>query len=520
MKQKHLKVLRVVFAVIFLLTITALFVDFRELIPTVWADRFLFLQFVPSVIKFISVPAITATGFIVVLILTALFGRVYCSVICPLGVLQDVFSWIAKNTGLIKRYKFRKALNYLRYPLLVLTVVFLLFGSMFVLNMLDPYSSFGRIFSDIIRPGIVVANNGLAALFEKFDLYFLFRLNLDLITWRTVLIPAITLLSVVWLSLSFGRLFCNTICPVGTVLGLLSRVSLFGIKMDASTCTKCGKCSFACKSSCINVKSLRVDNSRCVACYNCISVCPENSIKYERSIGRFDKLTVVTDTSKRDFLGKTLLYGVALAGISRKSLGQEKTDRPAGRIPNQKNHPVSPPGSISLKHFTDRCTACHLCVTVCPTSVLQPSFLEYGFMGMAQPRMDYNAEYCNFECTKCGEVCPTGAILPLTVEDKKLEQTGQVHFIIEKCIVYTDKTSCGSCSEHCPTQAVKMVPYKDGLTIPETKTDICIGCGACEFACPVKPHASIFVDGNDVHKVAKAPQVEELKVETTEEFPF
>jgi len=161
-----------------------------------------------------------------------------------------------------------------------------------------------------------------------------------------------------------------------------------------------------------------------------------------------------------------------------------------------------------------------LCVSICPTRVLQPAFLEYGFTGMMQPRMDYSIEYCNFECTRCGEVCPTGAILPLTVEDKKLEQIGKVQLIIEKCIVYTDNTACGSCSEHCPTQAVKMVPYKEDLTIPETDETICIGCGACEFACPVKPHTAIFVDGNAVHQVAQAPQQEELKVEEGDAFPF
>jgi ferredoxin len=134
--------------------------------------------------------------------------------------------------------------------------------------------------------------------------------------------------------------------------------------------------------------------------------------------------------------------------------------------------------------------------------------------------MDYSVEYCNFECTKCGEVCPTGAILPLTVEDKKLEQIGQVHLIIEKCIVYTDNTACGSCSEHCPTQAVKMVPYKEALTIPETDSTICIGCGACEFACPVKPHTAIYVDGNKVHQVAQAPRIEQLEIQEQEEFPF
>jgi ferredoxin-type protein NapF len=519
MKQKKLKLLRLFISLVFLVAIAAVFVDFREMIPVKWTDSILFLQFVPSVIKFITVPALVAAGFIFIILLTALFGRAYCSAICPLGILQDLFSWIAKRTRLIKRYKFSKALDYLRYPFLAIVIILVITGSLFLVNLLDPYSSFGRIFSDIIRPGVVFLNNGLAGLLEKVNVYFLFRMNLDLITWRVVFIPACTLVLIIWLSLYFGRLYCNTVCPVGTTLGLLSRVSLFKIKMDEATCTKCGKCSMVCKSTCINVKSLHVDFSRCVACYNCISVCSEGSIKYERSFKK-EVQPWPADISKRDFIGKTLVYGAALAGFSKTVLGQVTAERPAGRIANKKNFPVSPPGSMSLKHFHDRCTACHLCVSACPTGVLQPSFLEYGFTGMMQPRMDYAVEYCNFECTQCSEVCPTGAILPITVEDKKLEQLGRVIFIMEKCIVYTDNTACGSCAEHCPTQAVKMVSYKNGLTIPQTDTEICIGCGACEFACPVKPNTAIYIDGNEVHGVAKAPKVEDLHEESTGAFPF
>lgn len=526
MKQKYLRVVRIIFSLAFVLAITALFVDFREWIPVKWADSVLFLQFVPSIISFITVPALVTAGFIFVTILTALFGRVYCSAICPLGTFQDVISRISKRIGLIKRYKFRKALNYLRYPFLVLTVVFLLSGSLFVLNLLDPYSSFGRIFSDIVRPGIIVLNNGLASILERFDVYFLYRLNMDLITWKTVFIPAGTLVVVLGLALLYGRLYCNSVCPVGTILGFISRYSFYRIKIDQSSCTRCGKCSFACKSSCINVKTQEVDNSRCVACYNCISVCRENSIRYEWSLSRrvsdANKLeaAVLTDNSKRDFIGKTMIYGATILGLSGKAFAQHDTHSAAGKIPNDKKHPVTPPGSVSIKHFTDRCTACHLCVSVCPTKVLQPSFLEYGFFGMSQPRMDFGVEYCNYECTKCGDVCPTGAIMPLTIEEKKLEQTGKVQFIVEKCVVYTDHTACGSCSEHCPTQAVKMVPYANELTIPETDPEICIGCGACEFACPVKPHTAIFVDGNEVHQVAKAPEIQELDIEHSEEFLF
>ncbi len=516
MKQKHLKAIRVVFAILMLLSISALFLDFRELIPTRWTDRLLFLQFVPSLIHFITIPAVVSVGFILVLLITLLFGRVYCSVICPLGIFQDVFTWISKKTGLIKRFSFKKALNYLRYPLLALAILFLLFGSLFIVNLLDPYSSFGRIFSDIIRPGVVLLNNSMAGLLERFDNYTLYRMNMEIFSWQTVFIPIATLVLVITLALLYGRIYCNSVCPVGTLLGLVSRISFFKIRMDRSTCTRCGKCSFACKANCISVKNMTVDQSRCVACYNCISACPENSIQYRRTT--LVKNKPATDQGKREFAGKTLIYGLAFLGLSRKAFSQTDAGRKAGAIPNKKKHPVTPPGSVSIRHFTSRCTACHLCVTACPTGVLQPSYLEYGFMGMAQPRMDFNTEYCNYECTKCGEVCPTGAILPLSTEEKKLEQTGQVHFITEKCVVYTDHTSCGSCSEHCPTQAVKMVPFKDGLTIPETDISICIGCGACEFACPVRPHTAIFVDGNEVHQVAKAPHIEDLNVESSEDF--
>jgi ferredoxin-type protein NapF len=359
----------------------------------------------------------------------------------------------------------------------------------------------------------------MSSLLEGANVYFLYPIDMNLFTWGTVLVPVVTVVLIIWLSLFFGRIYCNSVCPVGTLLGLISRISIFRIRMDSVACTRCGKCSIACKSSCIDVKKMQVDFSRCVACYNCVSVCPESSIRYELALPGPSKPRI-TDTSKRDFIGKTLLYGAAATGISRRVFAEEGKKHPAGLIPNNRNHPVSPPGSISLEHFNSRCTACHLCLTACPTKVLQPSYLEYGFTGMMQPFMNFNVEYCNYECTKCSEVCPTGAILPLTVEDKKLTQTGRVKFIREKCIVITDNTACGSCSEHCPTQAVKMVPYKDNLTLPETKEDICIGCGACEFACPVKPHKSIFVDGNAVHQVASKPVIEELEVKEQEDFPF
>jgi ferredoxin-type protein NapF len=231
------------------------------------------------------------------------------------------------------------------------------------------------------------------------------------------------------------------------------------------------------------------------------------------------KENMTTDDSKREFIVKSVIFGLSLAGITRKTFPQTGETAP-GNIPNDKKYPVAPPGAGSLDHFNAHCTSCHLCVTACPTGVLQPSLFEYGFKGMMQPHMDYSKEYCNYECTKCGDVCPTNAITRLSVDDKKLTQMGIVHLNLDKCVVMTDNTACGSCSEHCPTQAVTMIPYSEGLTIPFIDTTYCIGCGACEYACPVTPYTAIYVDGNPVQKVAAAPVIKELDETTKDDFLF
>ncbi|MBN2613370.1 MAG: 4Fe-4S binding protein [Bacteroidales bacterium] len=523
MKQKHLKTIRIIISIVFLIALTSFFVDFRELVPESWYNTLLFLQFVPSILKFINVLSISAAGFLVVLLLTLFFGRVYCSAICPLGILQDIFIYVSRKLKIRKKHKQTRPYKLLRYLMLALPVIFLLFGINLVLNLLDPYSNFGRISSDLFRPLLVGANNLLAGGLEKLGIFSLYPVTYHGFHWATLWISAGILGLVFWMSFYHGRLYCNTICPVGTLLGLLSKFSIYKIKIDQFSCTVCGRCSVVCKAGCIDFRNMNLDFDRCVGCFNCIDSCESNSIGYRLSLLKpTSKTPVATDSSKRTFLAQSLVYALGLAGLS-KSLKASDTppgDKSNKLLPEKKNYPVSPPGSQSLEHYKDYCTACHLCVSVCPTGVLQPSFLEFGFTGMMVPRMDFHTNYCNFECTKCGEACPTGAILPLTQEAKKITQTGRVIFVIENCVVYTDNTACGSCSEHCPTQAVRMVPYKDGLTIPETHPSTCIGCGACEYACPVRPYRAIYVDGNPVHQIAEEPHFEELQEEKQEDFPF
>jgi len=181
---------------------------------------------------------------------------------------------------------------------------------------------------------------------------------------------------------------------------------------------------------------------------------------------------------------------------------------------------TSPPGSKSIDDFNKNCTACYLCVTRCPSSVLQPAVLQYGLTGIMQPFLDFNTGYCNYDCTVCSEVCPTGAIGKLDKSEKHSIQLGKSSFIKENCIIYTNGTDCGACSEHCPTKAVDMVPYKNGLVIPEINQAICIGCGACENMCPVRPMRAIYVEGNRVHEKAELPKEDKNIIIKKDDFPF
>jgi len=340
---------------------------------------------------------------------------------------------------------------------------------------------------------------------------------------RAALLLALSsMILLIVLSSKKGRLYCNTLCPVGAFLGLFARFSLFRIRLDRTRCNSCGKCSAVCKAECINPKDQSLDFSRCVGCMNCLSPCPDAGVRFLPfwSEGKTSKSDF--DPGKREFFKKS---GLIVAGtlVTGKVLSQEekKKETIPGTVPVFREHPVTPPGAISQEKYNSLCTACHLCVAACPAQVLQPAYFIYGLKGFLQPRMDYITSFCNYECTLCGEVCPTGAILPLLPEVKKLVQLGKAHFVKENCVVYTRNTACGACSEHCPTKAVNMIPYQDKLTIPEVNDKICIGCGACEYACPTDAK-SIYVEGNPVHLVAEKPKQEKLeeKIDYKEEFPF
>jgi ferredoxin len=515
-----LKRIRIVVAIIFFLALSLLFLDLGNVIPIGIHTFFVSTQLVPSFMRTLVVLSSASFGLFFVLIITVLFGRVYCSTLCPLGILQDIVIRIAKRINRRRWFTYKEQHYILHYSLFVLTGILAFSGSVILLNLFEPFSNYGRILSNLMSPFVVLANNVFGYILGLFGFMFLFQIPIFHINPVSVLASLSILALVTYLSYNHGRLFCNLLCPAGAFLGLLSRFSFFKIVIDENNCKECGLCERVCKANCIKSSSKEIDFAACIGCFNCLDACPTIGMSYK---GRWTKLS---DTSKETDGGRRNVLRISVLpalGLLMPVIG---VDSAAGRSQNgfieNRKHPISPPGSLGVGRFSTLCTACHLCISSCPTQVLLPSFLEYGIAGVFQPKMNYDASYCNFDCVLCSQVCPTGAILPLDVSSKKEVQIGRVQFVKDDCIVVAKKKDCGACSEHCPTKAVTMVQYEKKLMIPEVNNEVCVGCGACEHACPVQPNKAIYVSANYVHQKAKKPQSKkaEPSFDSSQEFPF
>jgi ferredoxin len=478
------------------------------------------IQFIPAVLA-------SATVILIVLIvLTLLFGRAYCSSICPMGIYQDIIAWLSKRTAKKKkRYKFSKALNILRASTLAVAVVGIIFGFPLVLGLIDPYSAYGRIVTNVFRPVYMSGNNVLEMVFTKFGNYTFYKTDVFIISVSAFVTAILTLGIIGFLAWKHGRTYCNTICPVGTILGFLSKFAVFKIRIDGSKCNSCGACEMRCKASCISSKQKTVDNSRCVDCFGCLGSCRRNALSFSPEL-KLLKNTVrkttdastdnIVDEGKRRFL----IAGLTTAIAAPVALAEDEVNNLTGNSVYARQNPILPPGAVSSENMLKHCTSCHLCVSKCPSRVLKPAFLEYGAAGIMQPTMFFEKGFCNFDCTICSEVCPNGAIKQLTKDEKHLTQGGHVVFNREICIVQSEETNCGACSEHCPTQAVTMIPYKDGLTIPHINIEICVGCGGCEFICPVRPFRAIHVEGHAIQGKAKPFEEKEKEEKEIDSFGF
>ena len=503
-----LRKIRITLATIFWVGVTLLFLDFSGTAQHYlsWMAK---VQFLPAVL------ALNVAVVVGLILLTLLFGRIYCSVICPLGVMQDIIAWVSKRKLFRKNKKAKHANKYsysptkrvLRALVLLLFLILMIAGLNSLAIFIAPYSAYGRIATNLLQPVYLWVNNGLAAIAEHYDSYLFYSVDVWVRSAVSLAVAVGTLVIIGILAWRGGRTYCNTICPVGTVLGYVSHFSLFGPVFDKAKCNGCRLCERNCKASCINVNDHHIDMTRCVSCGNCMSLCPQGAMKFgnrlkarkEQPTNNPDNQATPNNQERRAFV-----KGIALAATAATVDAVAKTVDGGlavieDKVNPERKTPLTPPGSLSAKDFAQHCTACQLCIAACPNQVLRPSEdLEH----LMQPTMAFDRGYCRPECNRCSQVCPTGAIHPITIEERTAEQVGHAVWIKKNCLCVTEGVECGNCESHCPTNAIEMVPLEenDEVWVPAVNEEKCIGCGACENLCPARPFSAIYVEGHEVHR--------------------
>ena len=480
-----LRKIRTILAAVFFVLITLLFLDFTGTLHH-WLSWMAKIQFLPAVM------ALNVVVVVALLLLTLVFGRIYCSIICPLGVLQDVLARFRRKKN---KYSYSKEVRWLRYPVLVVFIIALVAGVGSFFQLLAPYSAYGRIATMIFQPVWKFGNNILATIAERADSYAFYSVDTWMRSLPVFIIAAVTLVVLFVLAWRGGRTYCNTVCPVGTFLSFFARFSWLKIRFDEEKCKNCSMCSRNCKAACIDYKTHSVDYSRCVVCGDCIEKCKFGALKYGvRSQGS-------VDTSKRSFLvASALMAGAAMAQKKEKLMDGGLAEL-EDKVAPERQTPLTPPGSLSFQNFAQHCTGCQLCVSECPNHVLRPSG---DLMHLMLPAMSYERGYCRPECTRCSEVCPAGAIKAIDSDEKSSVQIGHAVFIKKNCVAITDEVECGNCARHCPSGAIEMVQLdendEESPMVPAINEAACIGCGACEYVCPARPFSAIYVEGHEAHK--------------------
>lgn len=545
---KNIFRLRILVAAAVFILISCYFLDLHHTLPKPFYQLgAIKLEIAPALCKWIAAGTV-ATSFVAFSVLALFFGRIYCACFCPFGILSDLSRFCArlffkippfKNSTKLKNLRlklsalpFAKARNFLRATCLALAIVFYAAGFSALFGLLEPYSLFGKIASDFFRP---------AALFFNDILHSIFGASLvskvedpSVVSLGAFLLGTLLFIAIFAASILRGRIFCNTLCPVGAWLGFLSKFSLFKLKLG-DACLACGKCAKNCRAQCIDFKNKKLDFTRCVMCGDCLKGCPKSAVKLEFAYKnlfagakgkaqaesaakanfevnpggeKFLKPKANLEKQKqknpsklespeapqisaqncnaanfgrqisRKTFAKTLLAGSAAFALAAKSESEKKLY-------------CVPAGSGGIEEFLSRCTACGLCIASCKGNVLQPSISQWGLRGFMVPYMDHSTGYCRDDCHNCTKVCPSGAISFLSKKQKLQIKIGLSEIDYGKCLVTSQGKECTVCLDACPQKAIEWRPRGNSRRpkFPKVRKGLCIGCGKCAYLCPTEPKA-------------------------------
>lgn len=433
-----------------------------------------------------------------IIILTLLFGRVFCNWICPYGTLHQFTGWLFNVRKRKERWhsnRYRKIFT-LKYVILTALLIMAFMGALQI-GLLDPICLMYRTVATAFTPASDMAVDALSG----WD-----ALKFAPGVERRVFVGSFwigTILTVlVGMNLVIPRFFCRILCPLGALLGLLSRFSLFRINRDVHKCTDCDHCLTRCEGACDPQGQLRL--SECFSCMNCLDDCPEDALSFTL-VGQ-DTKQVVPGAN----IGRRKLVFSGIAGLLAypfiKGHGVNTDENFSAKL-------IRPPGAVEEQDFLRKCIKCDQCLNVCPTNVLQPAtFEEAGVEGLWTPVMNFNIGHCQLKCTLCSEVCPTGAIRKITVEEKlgkgRFAEAGPVvlgtaFFDRGRCLPHAMEIPCVVCEEVCPVSP-KAIQTRDEevknvfgeivvLNKPFMVPDLCIGCGICQNECPVAGSRAVYV---------------------------
>jgi polyferredoxin len=428
---------------------------------------------------------------------TLVLGRVFCGWICPLGTLNNIIGSLKKKSKERNREWQR-----LKYYILI----FVIASSVFTLQLagiLDPISLLIRSLSVSIYPAFHYAVTSVFDAIYKSDIkgitalseFIYSGLKKSVLSFQqpfynqAIFIGSIFLF-ILGLNLVEKRFWCRYVCPLGAMLGLLSKFSI--LKRSVSEgCTSCGACANACQGNANPDKKEEWRNTECYYCWNCDDICPQNAVSFGFS-GK--KNAVAMDLGRR-----RVITSMASGAISVPLLRAAPVSK--HEFVNQRL--IRPPGSLEEKEFLKRCVKCGECMKVCITNGLQPTLLEAGLEGIWSPMLIAKLGYCEFRCTLCGQVCPTGAIKKLPIEEKIKVKIGLAMIDKGRCLSYAHAKPCIVCEEVCPTPKKAIwfekakVKDRNGnefiVQQPRVDLDLCIGCGICETKCPVVDRPAIYV---------------------------